>query len=146
MYPLCCPQPLCIYGNSFLLGQLLAINNGWNRLSLIIIVRIIRPFLSFVDQWELGFNLDCVPLFWNEVPWVRLTPFVDSYWVSWQYLAVLHLLLNSSQISFVVWHFWTIICMVFRTILILHSLTQSYVISCFFVSFLSNLVIQILCI
>ena len=56
---------------------------------LIIIVRNIRPSLSFVDQWELWFSLDCVPLYWNKVPQVRSTSFVDSYWVWWQCLAVL---------------------------------------------------------
>ena len=147
MYPLCCPQPLCIHGNSCLHGsttgnrQWLKQTGFWSSLW--------ETYIHFCllltnESWDSIWIVSL--LYWNEVPRERSTSFVDSYWVSWQFLAVLHLLLNSSQIHFVFWQFWTIICMVFRTILILHSLTQCCVVSCFLWVFLSNLSIQILCI
>ena len=133
MYPLCCPQPLCIHGNSCLHGsttgnrQWLKQTGFWSSLW--------ETYVHFCllltnESWDSIWIVSL--LYWNEVPQERSTSFVDSYWVSWQFLAVLHLLLNSSQIHFVLWQFWTIICMVFRTILILHSLTQCCVVSCFF--------------
>ena len=73
------------------LGQLLAINNDWTDWVLItIIAGNIRQSLSFVNQWEWGFNLDCIPLCtgvqilkWGQHPvWLLLAEWQDSvlYW------------------------------------------------------------------
>ena len=140
-------SPYVSMGTVACLGQLPAIDNGWNRLGSDHHCEKHTSISVFCWPMRVGIQFGLCPFCtWNEVPRERSTSFVDSYWVSWQFLAVLHLLLNSSQIHFVLWQFWTIICMVFRTILILHSLTQCCVVSCFLWVFLSNLAIQILCI
>jgi hypothetical protein len=105
------------------LGQLLAINNVWTDWVLINIVGNIRQFLSFVDQWEWGFNLDCilVVLEWGSSSEVDIL--IDSYWLNhniqlwcWYFC----------QWLCVFWQCLTIIFMVFGTILTLHSSTMSY--------------------
>ncbi len=61
MYPLCCPLPLCIHGNSCLLGSTTGNLQCLKRIHLIMfIVGNIRQFLSFLDQWEWGFKLYCI--------------------------------------------------------------------------------------
>ena len=130
MYPLCCPQPLCIHGNSCLSGQLLAIDNGWNRLysdhhcekhtSIFVFcwpkrVGIQFGLYPFVLEWGISSEVDI--LCWHLLGVMTIFTSVA-------------LLLNSSQISFVLCQFWTIICMVFRTILILHSLSLIHIWRC----------------
>jgi hypothetical protein len=83
--------------------------------------------------------LDCIHLFWNEVAPARLTSFVGSYWLSWPCLAVLHELLNFRSDTFCIFTVFDYYLYGIRTILILHSLTQCYAISCFFVSFSKQL-------
>jgi hypothetical protein len=106
------------------LGQLPAIYNVWTDWVLIItIVGNIHQFLSFVDQWEQGFNLDCIlsVLDWRSSCKVDIR--FDSYWLNhdiqlWCWY--------SCQWLCVFWQFLTIIFMVFGTILTLHSSTKSY--------------------
>ena len=129
-------SPYVSMGTVACLGQLPAIDNGWNKMGSDHHCEkhtSISVFLLTNESWDSIWIVSL--LYWNEVPQERSTSFVDSYWVSWQFLAVLHLLLNSSQIHFVLWQFWTIICMVFRTILILHSLTLCCVVILFFCEF-----------
>jgi hypothetical protein len=131
MYPLCCPQLLCIHGNSCLLGSTIG---NWQWLK-----------QTGSDHHCERHTSICV-FCWPKRVGIQfgLYPFVLEWGSSsevdilcWLLLGVMTifssvaLLLNSSQISFVLWQFWTIICMVFRTILILHSLTQCCIVSCF---------------
>ena len=125
--------PYVFMGIVAYLGQLLTISNDWTDLVLInIIVRSIHQFLSLVYQWEWGFNSGLHPLSTG----VR---FLGWGWIScWLLLAVMTMFSSaafscyiSSQIIFGLWQFLTIICMVFGTILILHSWTQCCVVSCF---------------
>ena len=66
------------------LGQLLAINNDWTDWVLIIIAGNIRQSLLFDNQWEWGFNLDCIPLCTRvqTLEWGWHLPFSCSYWLS----------------------------------------------------------------
>ena len=67
------------------LGQLLAINNDWTDWVLItIIAGNIRQSLSFVNQLEWGFNLDCIPFCIGVqiLKWGWHLPFSCSYWLS----------------------------------------------------------------
>ncbi len=106
------------------LGQLPAIYNVWTDWVLIItIVGNIHQFLSFVDQWEQGFNLDCIlsVLDWRSSFKVYIR--FDSYWLNhniqlWCWY--------SCQRLYVLCQCLTIIFMVFGTILTLHSSTSSY--------------------
>ena len=136
MYPLCCPLPLCIHGNSCLLGSTTSNLQCLNRLDLIMfIVGNIHQFLSVVDQCEWGFKLCCIftgvkILKWG---WHQF----DSYWLNhniqlWCWY--------SCQQHYVLWQCLTIIFMVFRTILILHSSAKFYGVNgliCFLLMFVS---------
>ena len=106
------------------LGQLLAINNvctDW--VMIIIIVKTIRQSLSIGDQWECGFNLDCIfiVLEWGSSSKIEIL--FDLYWL---YDKIQFCTANSYKLLSLWWQFLTIIFMVFGTILTLHSSTESY--------------------
>ena len=128
MYPLCYPQPLCIHGNSWLLGSTTGHQQWLNQTG------------CWSSLWETYFNL-CLLLtnlsgdsswivsllYWNKVPWARflfllgvVTIFSSVAWVA----------KFSCQWLFVFWQCLTIIHMV-RPIVILHSLAEHYVVCCF---------------
>jgi hypothetical protein len=104
MYPLCCPLPLCIHGNSCLLGPTTGNLQCLKRIHLIMfIVGNIRQCLSFVDQWEWGFKLYCilVVLEWGSSSEVYILFY--SYWLNhtiqlWCWY--------SCQLRYVLWQFW----------------------------------------
>jgi hypothetical protein len=90
MYPLCCPQPLCIHGNSCLLGSTIG-NRQWLK-QIVFWSSLWETYVHFCllltnESWD---SIRIVSLvYWNEVPRVRLTSLVHSYWLSWQCLAAL---------------------------------------------------------
>ncbi len=78
------------------LGQLLVINNvlaDW--VLIIIIVENISQCLSFVDQWELGFNMDCILFVLECRSSSKADIIFDSYWLNhkiwflyWMFMSV----------------------------------------------------------
>ncbi len=113
------PSALCIHGNSCLLWST---TGNQHTVLIIIILGNICQSLSFVDQWEWGFTLDCIPLCtraqileWGWHPFLTLIDWVTRFICCTEY-SCLWLCLW--------WQFLTKVFMVLGTVLTLHRSTH----------------------